>query len=344
MGETSPVSIRLGALFLLAGVLTAACAPVNEVEVAGVVVSAHPYELRRGVDPDRVFTTEAESTWAPKPGLLNAQIPVPWPPKYLEQYQQPFAPWTYQKNAAQLCAYAKAHPSEASAVADIADRLFRRMLHHTVERHEARFVTYSFNMTYEDHPVAAGWTSGLGNGSAITGTIALHRCWPRTEYVKIAHELALAYRVLRASVADGGPWFSFVTDDGYLWFEEYPLEGEPAQPMVLNGHITALTGLYYLWDHTGGENSGLEELIRAGIASVDRYISDYRRIGQRNCYDLTPPCHDDYGPARTVAQQNVLYVLTGDESFREMRDYFAEDMNVDVRDYLLPEQVVEDHP
>lgn len=296
------------------------------VVVNSVDVAAKPYEVRPGLDPDLVMTVDAPDGWQPRPDRpLDEQLPEPWPDKYVEVHGQPFNPWAYKVNASLLCAHARAHPDEATAVEPIARALFQRMLDYTLVEEEARFVIYDFPQEYKGYTVPAGGTSGLGNGSAIAGTLALDQCWPDEDYVDVAYELAEAYRVLPEDETD--LWFSLVTDDGFLWFEEQPLpNGRPS--MILNGHVTALTGLYYLWDRAGHDRDVLT-LLRAGITAARRYAPEYRRPGRTNCYDLLPPCHDDYGPERTVRQQHVLHALSDDKRFRRLRDQFAVDMGVD---------------
>jgi hypothetical protein len=287
-----------------------------------------PYEIVPGLDPDSILEgRKAPATWVPRSGSLDDTLPQPWPDHYLNLYKQHFNSWAYKVNAAMICAYVRDNPDARKAVEMMADELFSRMLHYTRAKADARFVIYEFKYEYKGREVEAPWTSAYGNGAVIMGTLALHACWPKDEYIDVAYELANAYRVM----PNDDLWFSFVTDEALLWFEEMPLS-EPT--MILNGHITAIIGLYYLWDRVDRDESVLE-LLRAGITSVREYIPRYRRIGQINCYDLLPPCHDDYGPERTVRQQNVLYELTGDDLFREMRDQFGSDMGVDPRKFEL---------
>lgn len=238
---------------------------------------------------------------------------MPWP----EGYKQPFAPWYYVRNAALLCAWQRDNPPSENAER-IAEELFDRMLEFTKVVDGARFVVYKFEHNYEGVTIPRGWTSGLGNGSVIAGTVMLHECWPDSRYLDTAWELAAAYGV-------EGPredlWFARETPEGFRWYEEVP----QTESMILNGHIHAVTGLYYLWDRHDRDPT-LEDAILRGAESVLAYLPAFRRPGQINCYDLTPPCHDDYGPARTVKQQAALFEITGDARFETWQRRFADDM------------------
>ena len=59
---------------------------------------------------DEVFPwasiTQPPEKW--KPDLsegLDIALPFPWPEAYINQYKQPFNPWTFVKNALALCNY-----------------------------------------------------------------------------------------------------------------------------------------------------------------------------------------------------------------------------------------------
>jgi hypothetical protein len=150
----------------------------------------------------------------------------------------------------------------------------------------------------------------------------LYKCFGEQRYLDVAWQLARALTLL------GGPggddrWIATELEDGSIWFEEYPYD-DPPQARVLNGHIFAVYGLYYLYQHTGDED--VLALLNAGITAIERHAHLYRRPGQVNLYDLRPPDLSDYGPARTIFQQDVLCRMTGDPAFLELRDEFAADM------------------
>jgi hypothetical protein len=276
-----------------------------------------------GLDPARLYTDPPPDGWRPDVDLpLDAALPVPWPDQYVTLFRQPFAPYAFRTNAASICAHARAHPEDAPAAAVLAERLFDRMVEYTTLVDDARFVQYRFAYQYEDLALASGWVSGLGNAEAIMGTLAIDQCWPDPRRLDTARELAAAFRVTDTS----GPWFARLLPDGHVWFEEIAVEAGPV--MVLNGHLEATIALYTLWE-ADRRDDALADLIEDAMAAVVDHIDDYRRPGQALCYDLTPSCHDDYGPERTIDQIDVLYQISGDERFRAMRDLLAADVGLD---------------
>lgn len=311
------------ALVTVVCLVASGCADDSREEGVPEDVTTMRFDLARGLDPDLIFERGAPADWQPDPDPNLEQLPYPWPDQFVEQHDQLFHPSSYRANASMLCTWAKRNPDRADEVAPIAEALFGRMMDYTEVQGDARFIIYDFDRAYEGHELKAGWVSAYGNGAAIAGTLVLDRCWPDERYVEVAYELAEAYSV----TSRDGLWFTRVTPEGFLWFEEIPVDDEPQ--MILNGHITAVTGLYYLWDREGQDPEILERL-QAGITSVHRYGREFRRPGQINCYDLSPPCHDDYGPERTVRQQDLLFEMTGHDRFRQLRDDFAEDMDIDV--------------
>ena len=66
---------------------------------------------------------------------------------------------------------------------------------------------------------------------------------------------------------------------GSIWFDEYPWDDAP-QAKVLNGHIFAVYGLYYLYLHAGDED--VLALLNADITAIERHADLYRRPGQVN--------------------------------------------------------------
>ncbi|MFH7323269.1 D-glucuronyl C5-epimerase family protein [Aeromicrobium sp. JJY06] len=291
------------------------------------------FAITTGLDPDRVLTVGPHPGWEPRPDLeLDAQLPAPWPESFLTTYHQHFAPWPFQVNASLLASHVRRHPESRDLVRPIADALYDRLLEHTEPVGEARFVVYRFGRRYEGVRVRAPWTSGLGNGAAISGLVALDHAFGDPRYLATARELAAAYRIPGPSTEH--LWFSLVADQGYLWFEEQPLD-DPVQPMILNGHVTALTGLYYLWDR-GGRDPEVLELLSAGLTAAAHYGPRFRVPGAANRYQLREPGHPDYGPARTVRQQQVMYAMTGDPRFLELRDQFATDMGIDPEGFATP--------
>lgn len=273
--------------------------------------------------------------WRPRtpPEPLDARLPVPWPEKYLTVFEQPFAPSVFAQNATALSRHLSTRPEDESAASRLAKELHQRLLEHTVSEDDGLLVVYGFPTGYRGIQVEPGWVSAYGNAAAILGSVKLWECFRDEDYLSTAYELfrpLATPRVLREDgpaappgKVDADRWISFVDDAGFLWFEEMPLSGHPP-PMVLNGHITAVISLYYLYDR-GGRDDVVLRLLDAGLASVHRYGPSYRRPGDANRYDLLDPVLPDYSPARSVRQHDALHQMTGAQAFARLRHEFAAD-------------------
>jgi hypothetical protein len=262
--------------------------------------------------------------WKPDNSLdLDSALPFPWPDKYIEIFKQPFAPWAFFKNAAILNAYYIETGDERALV--LMKALVDRFLQYTVKQDDKRFVLYDFPKPYRKIDVEVPWTSAYASGAALIGLALMNES---LELHEINH---LMYEIVNGLGNPINPmhvrpryWVSFVDEKGYLWFEEMPLDREE-QPRILNGHIRAITGLYIYYVYTGDQTA--LELLRGGIYTVEKYAMSYRREGKVNAYDLMEPYIADYGPARTINQQHVLYKMTGESLFLENANIFQADID-----------------
>lgn len=255
-----------------------------------------------GLDPYLFYSTRRAWRWTPADGLYYA-FPDRW-----AEFGYDFNASIYRQNVNILCGWGR-------GAEDLASYLFDRLMAHVDDR---GFLVHPFPYGLEGSRLNPPWVSGLGNGAVLAGTVALYECFGDQRYLDGAYRLFNAYRIRRE---DGG--FTEDLGDGSLWFEEYPFSwGVP--PRVLNGHIHAIWGLYYLFEATGDRD--VLEYIHRGVEAVAERGPQYRRPGQVNLYDLRPPETDDYGPARSIYQQDVLCQMTRDPRFLELRDQFIEDM------------------
>ncbi len=261
--------------------------------------------------------------WQPQAdAALDDALPFPWPEKYLVTFRQPFNPHGFFTNAAALAG--EFLRTGDPVVRKIAGDLHRRMREYTAMQGNARFLVYTFPKGYRGMKVQPPWTSAYASGAALIGLTLLADSGAVPEAADDAREVLIGLgRPITPPASSTDLWVSFVDRDRCLWFEEMPL-AQAEQPRILNGHIRALTGLYVYWVRTR-EPAALE-LLRAGVLTVKRHALEYRRPGRVNAYDLLEPAIDDYGPERTIAQQDFLYRLTGMSAFAEYRDLFEADV------------------
>jgi len=257
---------------------------------------------------------------------LDAALPFPWPDKYIEKFKQPFNPWAFFRNASALCSHYEI--SKSGETLKIIQALYDRLLEYSAERDGQRFLLYNFKKGYRGIAVDVPWTSAYASGAALIGLTFMSECADMPEALTTAKEV-LAGLASPIDPSKNRPdlWVSFVDDRGFLWFEEKPLD-QVEQPRILNGHIRALTGLYIYWAHTKDEEA--LPLLRAGIKTIEEYAPSYRIPGKVNAYDMIQPPVDDYGPERTIAQQDILFKMTGEPVFAIYRDVFEMDMRDEI--------------
>lgn len=259
-----------------------------------------------------------------------------------------FQPWQWSVNVSQLCACA-----EAKGLPRV-KRLLDQMLTQiepfsvesappasytpasapatdspgalTVEFGPALFYTYPFDYPAKvagGRVLKKGWVSGLAQGAVLAAWVRLYRVTNDPKHLEMAEKTFNSFLLVRREMGQEEPWVSFVDENQYLWFEEFPTDQDP-QFRVLNGHIYALKGLYsyYLL----APNEECLKLLRAGITTVKRYFNDFRSPGRPNRYCLVGDYVPDYGPARSIEDQEWLHRITGDPFFLEAAAAFKTDM------------------
>ncbi|KLK92318.1 hypothetical protein AA309_15155 [Microvirga vignae] len=258
---------------------------------------------------------------------LDAALPMPWPEEYVKRGRQPFNPWAFYRNVSALCAHWK--KTNNVETRNILILLHKRLLEYSELRDGRRLLLYRFTKDYrEQYRVNVPWTSAYASGAALIGLTSMYKCADMPEALVTAKEV-LADLANPIDPRGNRPdlWVSFTDEAGYLWFEEKPLD-QVEQPRILNGHIRALTGIYTYWVHTKDETA--LPLLRAGIKTVEDHAPRYRKRGGINAYDLLRPYLADYGPERTIVQQDILFKMTGDPIFAEYRNMFEADMHDEI--------------
>ncbi|WP_336071468.1 D-glucuronyl C5-epimerase family protein [Nitratireductor rhodophyticola] len=303
---------------------------IGTVKVGDFRVHTKNYDINE--DPGKVLAIgvgRSPKNWKPDIGRgLDAAIPLPWPEKYVEEYKQPFNFWSFFRNVQQLCAHFDETGSEETRA--ILKALYDRLLEYSELRDGQRFGLYKFKQGYRSNsiPVEWPWTSAYASGAALIGLSNMWECAKIDGALDTAHEF-LAALSNPIDPREGRPqfWVSFVDDRGYLWFEEKPLD-RIEQPRILNGHIRTLVGLYEYYARTESEEA--LKLLRAGIRTIEEYAPYYRVPGKINAYDMLQPYNDDYGPKRTIGQQDILYRMTNEPVFAIYRDVFELDMRDEI--------------
>lgn len=126
---------------------------------------------------------------------------------------------------------------------------------------------FSYDMDYPIYDLKKGWFSGMAQGHAIQIMLGAYLITHDTLYLQNAEKFA---NLLSIPIEMGG-----VREDvlGGYWFEEYAQNGTSQHPRVLNGHIFAIDGLFYLSQIS--DNPIYKELLTNGINSVEINIDRY---------------------------------------------------------------------
>lgn len=169
------------------------------------------------------------------------------------------------------------------------------------------------------------WYGGMAQGQIMSLMIRLHELTGSPVYIEAADRILPTF--LRFP-PDAEPYTSRIDCAGYYWVEEYPRE---PSTRTLNGFIFGLWGIYEYWRATGDPTA--EGLVRAGLATLKRYLPDFRVEGEPSHYCLAHRIQIAAYHTIHIEQLLYLYRLSGDEYFRETLFEFAEDTNFQVPDW-----------
>ena len=149
----------------------------------------------------------------------------------------------------------------------------------------------SFQVNLYGTWVEANWPSSLSQGYLLSAFVCLYEQTNNDKYLDSAAEIFNSFSDIENN--NGMKlWITTVDSNQFLWFEEVPMVGKKAH--ILNGHIAALGGLYSYYRVTHSPQALL--LLQAGITTVKRHLSDYRRNNQDLSYFLFNKNPPDYGP------------------------------------------------
>lgn len=257
---------------------------------------------------------------------LGSRLPFDWISEYKDEYEQHFQPSLFYKNSAAICNFAKKNPDRRAALGRLHRDLFDRMMEFATWDGSKLYIRSEFEFPVYNGKLNKGWVSGIVNGFGIAGILKAQECFKDPEYATVLQGLVESYKSMHVSgKTPPERWISFIDDDGYLWFEEYPMPNGEAN-RILNGHIFALFGLILYEKRTGDES--VRPLINGGLKTIEDNILKFRRKNKINSYGLRSPNQADYGPIRTVKQQCQLYALTKIPFFRNVASTFRKDFKV----------------
>jgi hypothetical protein len=272
---------------------------------------------------------EPPDGWTPGAATdLDRALPFAWDPLYTDTFGQDFQPVKFWKNAAVLCQAldrTSANDADRERLIALIMALVDRMRSYTVEVSHISFIENRFAFTSPGISVHPGWVSAISNAFAILGCCEIVKRLPGSGVMRDIRRLADAYFHINVEGQLSRPdrWITMVDTNGYVWFDEYPMEDGRAT-LVLNGHIFAILALYKTLAIL--PDPALHEMARAGITTAEAYTPNFRRAGKANLYSLHGGYRSDYLPTRSVRQQYELYKLTGAPRFLGYARAFRSDM------------------
>ncbi|PWL17666.1 hypothetical protein DKP76_07760 [Falsochrobactrum shanghaiense] len=273
------------------------------------------------------WETLPERAWEPTfdNKRLGLRLPFDWNEIYRNQHEQNFESLVFYNNSIALCNYAHKYPGSKDEAGRLFHELFERAMEYTDRDGDVYWVRMDF---FFPRPKGVGlqppWYSALTNSFVLSGLLRATDCFKKPEYYEAIKGLVAAFKTIHTF---GNPppkrWFSYIDENGYLWFDEYPLpDGQSSR--VLNGDIFSLFALA-LYERKLGDKS-VTPLINGNLTTLRENVQRFRRKDMINSYELRSLSHPDYSPTRTIRQQCQLFKLTGDIFFKNMASAFQKDI------------------
>ena len=196
-----------------------------------------------------------------------------------------------------------------------------KLLDNAVAYHDGLYLAYTFPFDVfgdrRDH-LAPPWFSGMAQGRALA---MFRRLYEATHERRWLTAEARIYDTTFDPRCSRAPWSTYVDENGYLWFEEYPGAREPTR--VLNGHISAAFGYWVRARATGDAES--ERLFDGAATTALHYARLLRRPGAYSAYSYGREVQDAFYHGLHITQLHQLAQLTGDDRFEQLSRAFAED-------------------
>lgn len=174
------------------------------------------------------------------------------------------------------------------------------------------YVFWPYEYDWPIYSIEAPWVSGMAQGHAIEVLLSAYVVTNSAEYLDAAK---LAANMLEVPIEYGGVRID-VGERGY-WYEEYASPSSINHPMVLNGHIFAVEGLFYL----SRFDKEFTELFNRGVDAVLIMIPEFDGFFWSD-YDLIMiPANYSYQRIH-IRQLTWLYSVTGEAVFSDYADKF----------------------
>lgn len=265
-----------------------------------------------------------------KPFKIYEKLPFALHDQYINDFKQFFEPSNFYRNVVTICSIAEKDLRNLEGYLTILYEYIEHALSYSMIEGKTRFVVYEFNLKRTTYCLKKPWVSAIGNAFVIRALTRIYLL-NRDKYIlSLIREYSRPFFKINSSGKKiSGKWFTWVDEDNFLWFDEYP--GDDGWPsLVLNGHIHSLYALHCLLMilPEGLERQSYLDLLRAGLTTMKHNSLKFRRAGKFNSYSLREKDKDDYLPDRTVRQQLELHKMTGESVFKMNAEIFSSDIMI----------------
>lgn len=169
----------------------------------------------------------------------------------------------------------------------------------------ARFLNYNYDWLYG---MKKPWKSAMAQGLAIKTLTQAYENSKDSNYLAAITELLNSFYV---PVDSGG--IAYLLSDTAFWYEEYS-HINSQKPMILNGMMFSLDGLYYNYEKTGNKKS--LDLFSKGINALEIKLKNYDN-GSLSYYDNQKNISTEYYHNIHVTLLMKFYEITGSNIFKE---------------------------
>ena len=205
---------------------------------------------------------------------------------------------------------------------DWAAKIHRKAIALGVASNNGLYIPYRYS--FKMHGLAtegmkAPWYSAMAQGLALSLAVRLYRDTGDAGYLTDATKLFNSFRHVGRGPK---PWVTYIDAGRYLWLEEYPGRLTPSDHSA-NGFFFAVFGLYDYYQET--RDPWALRILRAGMTTMRRHISEYRRPGTYSKYCLRHGKPQAKYHKIVTWQLEFMYKMSGDPYFLRMSKSFYDD-------------------
>jgi hypothetical protein len=274
----------------------------------GHEVVFYPYRIDIDVDGARLNSVHptTNQTWSPQ---APDDIPVPWPPRWV-QLGQSFNPYFFAKNSAVLLGEHRRRGLRGIEweVVEYLDQVARAYLVYLPSGNvqvEHRFAyDFAADSPHEMH-VPTGWRSAFANALTAEGYLHLWKLTGESQHLHLARSL---YRGIVDDSAPEGYRLYEIGEDGELWYLGAAAPGGISLK-IYNEHSAVVFAMVHYYNETG--NQGYTRQIRMGLTTMAVALPGQMQNGYFS-YGPKWPDIVDYGQERAVLHADGACQVTRD--------------------------------